>query len=500
MLSASVYLGTPKLRSAVLGAAAAVLITGTVSFLRLHSKLTKRSDRSTEEKDPFARRVEEACASPRSRTIVMVTNRIGTFQGATGGGSYMREVLIAALEEEGYQLHKFSAGHDIQPDVVETVRGPMLVLTARNIEELERMLQKASLLIISGSYTPFMAWAAARASILGVKSLFLITMNSYEAAQKSFSTAPIARLLATFLYRWSDKFCSSIMTSSFTRSEEYARVLKDERGISVDGVMTQNSQYRSFHKLDPLNDEAVKEVKAKRNLFTRGEPSRPILLFAGRFRPEKRISLLVKAFEQAKQEGLFNGGPAEGCVLALVGSGDEKTNCEMAKLNDPEKGIFVRPSFVPHKELRACYQAADVHVSASDFETLGNTVHESLLCGTPAVVQRAGGYISQIGEDDFQEEQRQGFLVDYEDVPAVAAAIEKAILLKMASSKPGAPKVGPQKRSKTTEGTDIVRQLLYESAGTATRNGSTSSLAMAPCSFVLSVLYPAYEFLAVLSN
>ena len=133
-------------------------------------------------------------------------------------------------------------------------------------------------------------------------------------------------------------------------------------------------------------------------------------------------------------------------------------------------------------------------------QTLGNTVHESLLCGTPAVVQRAGGYISQIGEDDFQEEQRQGFLVDYEDVPAVAAAIEKAILLKMASSKPGAPKVGPQKRSKTTEGTDIVRQLLYESAGTATRNGSTSSLAMAPCSFVLSVLYPAYEFLAVLSN
>ena len=95
---------------AVLGAAAAVLITGTVSFLRLHSKLTKRSDRSTEEKDPFARRVEEACASPRSRTIVMVTNRIGTFQGATGGGLTCEKYSLQRSKRKGTSSKNLAPG------------------------------------------------------------------------------------------------------------------------------------------------------------------------------------------------------------------------------------------------------------------------------------------------------------------------------------------------------------------------------------------------------
>ena len=67
------------------------------------------------------------------------------------------------------------------------------------------------------------------------------------------------------------------------------------------------------------------------------------------------------------------------------------------------------------------YKAADIHVSASTFETLGNTVHESLLCGTTVVVQNAGGYISQV------ENGQNGYLVEWKNVIEAQTAIENVL-------------------------------------------------------------------------
>lgn len=61
-------------------------------------------------------------------------------------------------------------------------------------------------------------------------------------------------------------------------------MLKSDVGIAVDGVMTQNSQYLPFFRLDPLNQEHVKETNEMRSALTDGQPKRPLLLFAGRFR------------------------------------------------------------------------------------------------------------------------------------------------------------------------------------------------------------------------
>ena len=51
---------------------------------------------------------------------------------------------------------------------------------------------------------------------------------------------------------------------------------------------------------------------------------------------------------------------------------------------------------MPQHRLRVLYKAADVLVSASKFETLGMTVIEAQLCGTPAVVQNAAGFVTQV--------------------------------------------------------------------------------------------------------
>ena len=124
----------------------------------------------------------------------------------------------------------------------------------------------------------------------------------------------------------------------------------------------------------------------------------------------------MNAYKEATARGLFAGGPADGCVLAIVGSGSDADNEEVAAMHDPKNGVVVYNTFVSKDILRICYYCADVHVSASDFETLGNTVHESLLCGTPVVVEKAGGYISQVDEVE-QGDTKQGFLVGQLGVP-----------------------------------------------------------------------------------
>jgi energy-converting hydrogenase Eha subunit H len=48
--------------------------------------------------------------------------------------------------------------------------------------------------------------------------------------------------------------------------------------------------------------------------------------------------------------------------------------------------------------LHAFLQAADVVVSASDFEMVGHMAHEALLCGTPVVLERTGGFLSQVNK------------------------------------------------------------------------------------------------------
>lgn len=85
---------------------------------------------------------------------------------------------------------------------------------------------------------------------------------------------------------------------------------------------------------------------------------------------------------------------------------------------------------VSQENLRKFYKAADIHVSASDFETLGNTVHEALLCGCPVVVQRAGGYVSQVAD------AKNGYLVDWSDVEEAQAALVRVLRKELTEIKP----------------------------------------------------------------
>jgi len=93
---------------------------------------------------------------------------------------------------------------------------------------------------------------------------------------------------------------------------------------------------------------------------------RAILLFAGRWSPEKRIHLLLDAVP-------------DGCALVIVGDGTAEYAVSIAAAGPSAGRVQVLPQrkMLNACELRTAYAAADVFLSASNFETLGNTVIES---------------------------------------------------------------------------------------------------------------------------
>ena len=110
-----------------------------------------------------------------------------------------------------------------------------------------------------------------------------------------------------------------------------------------------------------------------------------LVLFVGRIEPLKGIDVLLRAV--SKLEGEFR-------LLAVGGDGKEAARqAELRALVD-ELGIGERVSFrdaVPHDDLPLYYNAADVCVVPSYYESFGLVALEAMACGVPVVASRVGG-------------------------------------------------------------------------------------------------------------
>lgn len=97
-----------------------------------------------------------------------------------------------------------------------------------------------------------------------------------------------------------------------------------------------------------------------------------LLVYAGRFAPEKNLQLLADAVRRL--------GP--GYALLLLGSGP-------ARPAGPQ--VIVRPFERSRAELARVLASADAFVHAGDQETFGLGVLEAMACGTPVVARAAEG-------------------------------------------------------------------------------------------------------------
>jgi len=114
-------------------------------------------------------------------------------------------------------------------------------------------------------------------------------------------------------------------------------------------------------------------------------PKEQVVLFVGRIEPLKGIDVLLRAVSHL--DGLFR-------VLVIGGDGkDVARKSELAvlaaELRIADKVTFL--DAVPHEALPLYYNAADICVVPSYYESFGLVAVEAMACGVPVIASRVGG-------------------------------------------------------------------------------------------------------------
>jgi alpha-1,6-mannosyltransferase len=102
-------------------------------------------------------------------------------------------------------------------------------------------------------------------------------------------------------------------------------------------------------------------------------PDTRVLVFAGRFAPEKHLDVLAAAVEQL-------GAPY---VLLTIGAGPSPAR--------PSDRVLVRPFERDAMSLARALASADAFIHAGDQETFGLAALEAMACGTPLIARQAAG-------------------------------------------------------------------------------------------------------------
>ena len=112
-----------------------------------------------------------------------------------------------------------------------------------------------------------------------------------------------------------------------------------------------------------------------------------VVLFVGRLEPLKGVDILLRAVAQLEQGD---------SVKTLIVGGDLEEDREMDRLQSlsRELGISTQVSFLgrlDQQELPTYYNAADICVVPSYYESFGLVALEAMACGTPVIASRVGG-------------------------------------------------------------------------------------------------------------
>jgi glycosyltransferase involved in cell wall biosynthesis len=137
----------------------------------------------------------------------------------------------------------------------------------------------------------------------------------------------------------------------------------------------------------------------------------PLVLFAGRFHPQKNVRAMLEAFALVLRE--------RPVMVALCGEGPQGGDVRRWLVELGIESRVLMPGYVA--DIWSWMKSADVFVSVSHYEGRPNTVVEAAAAGCPLVV-------SDIPEHrEFLQHGEHALVVDHHDPAAIARAIHDAL-------------------------------------------------------------------------
>ena len=140
------------------------------------------------------------------------------------------------------------------------------------------------------------------------------------------------------------------------------------------------------------------------------------VLFVGRMEKIKGIDILLRAVGMLEER--------EKVYVLLVGGGEQDAERATLAALARELGMDNRLRFtgrVAQEDLPVYYNAADVCVAPSYYETFGMVALEAMACGTPVIAARAGGLQSTV------QDGASGFLVPWHCPEPYAERLETVL-------------------------------------------------------------------------
>ena len=123
--------------------------------------------------------------------------------------------------------------------------------------------------------------------------------------------------------------------------------------------------------------------ESRKRLGLNGEK---VILFVGRIEPIKGLDLLLRSVAAMEETH----------IKALIVGGNMEQEAEVVRLKEMAQSLGIEESLefvglVDQRELPVYYNAADVCLVPSYYESFGLVALEALACGTPVVASRVGG-------------------------------------------------------------------------------------------------------------
>lgn len=242
------------------------------------------------------------------------------------------------------------------------------------IENVSKLSEIAAVLKFFLKYNPDVVNVTGySASISTLPVIFLAKLLGKKIIMSNESTDSDERRggLKESIKRWAVKACSGYVVFGKS-SEDYLVKLgaKRDRVLVKNAAVVDNRTIESVYR-NALNQSLFPEIMTEKNF-----------IFVGRISKEKNVPMLIRAFQNLKEEHANWG-------LIIVGNGQDDENVNLQIQQNP-KNIYKYDS-VGWKEIPKFFSKSDCLVLPSSSEPWGLVVNEAMICGLAVVVSEACG-------------------------------------------------------------------------------------------------------------